>query len=137
LDCVRRHLRPGGLFLFDGYAADHFHHDFSQADDAGDADEPFVEVVVDGQRWSVVERPGRWDREQQRLVAEYEHRPADGGRPVISAIPQRYLLRDQVEGLLADAGLMTLVVHGDFDQSAWDEESPHLIVTAMAPVAEA
>ncbi|MFT5357093.1 MAG: SAM-dependent methyltransferase [Polyangiales bacterium] len=131
---VYEHLVPGGLFVFDGYAADGFH---AQGGDEEESEESFVRrVKALGTDWDVYES-STWDRDSQRIDATYVHVPTDGRETREAEIPQRYLLRRQLESLLSEAGLELLVVHGDFDQSVWDEESPFLIVTAQRPLAEA
>lgn len=131
---VYEHLVPGGLFVFDGYAADGFH---AQEDDEAESEESFVRrVKALGTDWDVYES-SRWDRDAQRIDARYVHVPTDGRETQEAAIPQRYLLRGQLESLLGEAGLELLVVHGDFDQSVWDEDAPFLIVTAQRPHVEA
>ena len=132
---VHEHLVPGGLFVFDGYAADNFNGE--DEDEDAESEESFVRrVEALGTDWDVYES-STWNRDAQRIDATYVHVPTDGRATQQAAIPQRYLLHEQVESLLSEAGLELLVVHGDFDQSVWDEESPFLIVTAQRPLAEA
>jgi len=134
LGCLRAahaHLAPQGLLVFDGYSADDFH---AHVDPTG-ADEPEKVKEVDalGTRWDVLEHSS-WDTARQRIDAVYTHVPADARPRVVATIAQRYLLSTQVEPLLAEAGFELLVLHGDFDQSAHDGESPHLIATARRSV---
>lgn len=144
LRAVYRHLKPGGLFVFDGYGADAFHAS-SELDQDDTSDEPaftapdaasFVdEVAARGERWRVYESSS-WNHDAQTIAAHYRH-VAESGSEVTASIPQRYWLRDEVDGFLNAAGLRPLVVHGDFDQSVWEPEAPYLIVTAQRPEVEA
>ena len=133
LERARQHLVPGGLLVFDGYSADGFHADGEE----GPAETAFVSrVSAEGVNWDVYET-SNWQKSGQRIDAHYDHRPEGGGESVAASIPQRYLLRAQIEPLVESAGLEVLVVHGDFDQSVWDEDAPYLIVTAQRPSIEA
>ncbi|MEM1415517.1 MAG: class I SAM-dependent methyltransferase [Myxococcota bacterium] len=124
---ARAHLAPEGLLVFDGYAADAFH---AESTNDGVDEEGFLRTVeADGRVWDVHEH-SHWRRDDQRIDAHYRHVPRDGGDAVRATIRQRYLLADQVEPLLARAGLALVVLHGGFDQHVFDEESERLIVTA-------
>lgn len=133
LRCAASHLTEGGLLVLDAYSADLFHAD----EDAGDGrwDAPgFVKTVKAlGTSWDVHEQ-SRWDRATQRIDAVYTHVPADGGRTVVAAIPQRYLLTAQLPELFAKAGLALVALQGGFDQSAYDEEESALFVAIATPV---
>ncbi len=138
LRLARQHLAPDGLVVFDGYNAEAFHH-AGDGDGAWDESSYVKTVSALGESWRVYER-SRWDRAQQRIDAVYTHVP-DGHQArslapvpgtIEACIPQRYLLASQVEGLLADADLELLALQGDFDQSAWDDDSAALVVVARA-----
>ncbi len=132
--CARLHLTEGGLLVLDAYAADAFHLDAEEDEGAGAWDEPgFVKTVEAlGTRWDVHEQ-SRWDRAAQRIDAVYTHVPADGGRSVVAAIPQRYLRAAELPELFARAGLALVALQGGFDQRAFDERSP-LFVAIATPV---
>ncbi|MCB9635251.1 MAG: class I SAM-dependent methyltransferase [Sandaracinus sp.] len=135
LRCARTHLTEGGLLVLDAYAADAFHHDAEDEEDSGAWDAPgFVKSVEAlGTTWDVHEQ-SRWDRGAQRIDAVYTHVPADGGRSVVAAIPQRYLLTSELPELFAKAGLALVALQGGFDQSAFDEEESSLFVAIATPV---
>ena len=130
---VEAHLDDEGILAFDGYGADAFH---AQPDDPRWDEETFVKTIEAlGTRWDVFER-SRWDRRTRRIDAMYRHRPHDDRAEVTSTIPQRYLLRDELPRLLAEAGLTLVDVAGDFDGSPATTDSPSLIVRARkAPTA--
>lgn len=121
------HLAEGGLLTFDGYAADAFHA--QGGPDGRDEEERLGPVEVEGRRYDVYEESD-WTRASQRIDAHYRYVPADGGAELRAVLPQRYLLSTQLEGLLRRSGLELLVLHGGFDQHAYDAESERLIVTA-------
>lgn len=134
---ARALLSDDGLLVFDGYDASDFHEGGDAADDDNvDVPEWVKTVACEGDEWDVFES-SRWDRDAQLIEATYHHVPREGAGPsVIATIPQRYLVESQIAPLLAEAGLELLVLHGDFDQSVWTDESPLLVVTAR-PALEA
>ncbi|MFW5925774.1 MAG: class I SAM-dependent methyltransferase [Myxococcota bacterium] len=127
LRCARAHLAPGGLLVFDGYAADAFH-----ATDPGtgpDEDElgHVSTAGVDGRRFHVYEQ-SLWEPDRQRITARYVHVPEDGGPSVEAFVRQRYLLSAEVAPLLAQAGLELITLQGGFDQSAFDPEDSEMLI---------
>lgn len=129
LRAVHAHLEPDGLFVFDVWPADDFHAEGDES--LFDGEELIDEIEVDGARYRVFES-SRWDRSAQLLDVHYRHEPieASGGESILASIPQRYFLLDEIARALEEAGLSILVLHGDFDQRAYDDESERLIVTA-------
>jgi SAM-dependent methyltransferase len=134
-----RHLSPNGYFVFDFWVADPFHAE--EADDhdgdSGDGgqghdeeDEPVATIRYAGTEYDVFEST-RWSRAAQRVDATYRYVPRGGGAELRSDVMSRYLLCAQIEPLLRAAGLELVVRHGDFDQSAWDEDCERMIVTAQ------
>lgn len=129
LSCAARHLEPGGLLVFDGWTADHFHAE-AEPDDSDDELGLVAEIEVGGVDYEVFEK-SRWVRATQRIDATYVHRPKGGGESIEAVIEQRYLLTRELPGLLRAAGLELVVLHGDFDQSVFDDESELWIATAV------
>lgn len=129
LKAAARHLEPGGLLVFDGWAADHFHAE-SDPDEAQDELGLVAEVLADGVDYEVFER-SHWHRASQRIDATYVYRPKGGGEATEAVIEQRYLLTRELPGLVRAAGLELVVLHGDFDQSVYDGESELWIATAV------
>jgi SAM-dependent methyltransferase len=130
---VCEHLAPGGLLIFDGWAADRFHMESDPTDLSEEHLEPVGTVGVHGRTYDVFER-SRWDRATQRIDARYLHVERGGGAAIECALSQRYLRAAEATTLLERAGLEPLVLHGGFDQHAFDEESELLIVTAARAV---
>ena len=119
LACVREHVGPDGLLVFDVYEADSF-HDEAEPDDLDPDTLVFVKTVqVEGRVFDVYER-STWDRAQQRIDATYVHVPVDGGPPVEGTIRQRYLTRAQLVGALEAAGWTPREVRAGFDRGRED-----------------
>jgi len=114
--CLRRvahHLAPGGRFCFDVYAADAFHFEADPKDVERDELEYVTTLEHADRRYDVFERC-RWHRAEQRLDVVYEYVPRAGGASLQARVPQRYWLWQQIEPLLARAGLVPCAVSGDF-----------------------
>ncbi|MBX3183445.1 MAG: class I SAM-dependent methyltransferase [Polyangiaceae bacterium] len=131
LRAARAHLCPGGLLVLDGYAADDFHEESLPEDVPDDQLEPITEIEAQGTRYTVFEQ-SRWDRDSQRIDATYLYREEPSGREVRYLLPQRYLLRRELEALLDAAGFSVSLVRGSFSGDAYDEDAEHLIVIAEA-----
>lgn len=129
LRSARALLAPDGILLFDGYAADGFHHECAPEDYPDDALDHVALIAKDGVSYEVYERSS-WDRAQQRLVATYVHVPDGDGKPIEHAIDQRYLLSDQVRKLLSEAGFRLEHMWGSFERAGFDPESETLVVRA-------
>lgn len=128
---VRAHLAPGGRFIFDAYEADEFHR--GGGDGAwGDDDWAELTLIETSEGvYSVYER-SRWDRGNQRIDVDYRHIPVGGGATVDTSIPQRYLLYDQLEPLLARADLELELLEQAFDGSPRTEDSENWVAVAVA-----
>lgn len=127
---VRAHLEPDGVFILDAYRADGFHAD-CEPEDVGDEDWAELTVIeVEGQPYTVFER-SRWRPDTQRIDVTYRHVPlTQRTASVDGSIEQRYLLRHQLEGHLADAGLANVEVFGGFDRRPIARASEHWVACA-------
>lgn len=125
---VAHALAPGGLLVFDGYAGDPIHGDDS-LEEGLDEEGEIATVDARGKRWRVFEQSD-FDRTAQRFTVHYRYLSLVDGEEVRAAIHHRYLRLAETLDALQMAGLEPLVAHGDFDQSAYDEDADHLIVTA-------
>ena len=128
---VRRHLAPGGVLALDAYVADGFHdrEDAQTWDDDEEVELPPVRAR--GQAWRLFER-SHWDRRAQRFDVVYRY-AADDGTQEHGEIEHRYLLRDQAEALLRDAGFDRIRIEGGFEGELWSEDAAATVVTASAP----
>jgi SAM-dependent methyltransferase len=124
-------LAPGGLLVFDGYAADAFHEDGS-FEEGFDEEEEIAMIDARGKRWRVFEQ-SEYERAPQRFTVRYRYVAQDGGEEILATIRHRYLRLEEALGALESAGLEPLAAHGDFDQSIYDDESDHMILTARKP----
>ena len=129
-DRVRAHLEPGGVFILDAYRADGFHAE-CEPEDVGEDDWSELTVIeAQGQLYTVFER-SRWTPDTQRIDVTYRHVPlTQRTEPVDGSIEQRYLLRHQLEGHLADAGFPNVEVFGGFDRRAVSRASEHWVACA-------
>ena len=130
--CVARHLAPGGRLFFDAYGADTFHRDEDPADHTDERLDPVVTVEHQGVCYDVFERR-RWDRPKQRLDVTYEYIPRGGGEALQGQLFHRYLLQDQIEALLANAGLQLLALEGDWRGGESRPNDSMWVATAGAP----
>jgi len=132
LSSVRRGLAPGGELIFDAYAADKFHAECLPEDYADIRREIVAEIEHDGATLTVWER-STWDRDAQRMDATYTYDDPYGHTMGEIEIGHRYLLIDQLEPVLAEAGLSLVSVAGSFEGEPFDvETSGSLVVTACA-----
>lgn len=111
--CCAQHLAPDGRLVFDAYGADVFHIEQDPADHTDERLDPVVSVEHEGICYDVFER-SRWERSEQRLDVTYEYIPRGGGEALVGRLMHRYLLRDQLEPLLARAGLQLISLDGDW-----------------------
>ncbi len=130
LAAARRHLAPGGSVAFDAYVADAFHRRSRQQTWDDDEEVELSPVRARGQTWRLFER-SHWDRAQQRIDVEYRYAGQDGTR-VDARIEHRYLLRPQVEALLAEAGLGPVEIAGGFEGESWRPDATAIVVVARA-----
>lgn len=130
---VRRHLAPGGEFLFDVWAADRFH---AHRDPSAhhDDDGPILQVRRGAQRWDVFER-SRWLPRSQRLNVVYTY-VARGRAPIEIPIAQRYAPSHELFALLASHGFELRGAYGGFAGQRFGARSEHLVVRARASEAE-
>ncbi len=131
LGCVHRHLAPGGRLILD----------FFQTDPRRMHDPTFLveketmpeEELADGRRLRRTERAVAYHRAEQINEVEiiYHLTHPDGRRErVVQAFPFRYFFRYEVEHLLARCGFELEALHGDFDGSALEDDSPEMIFVA-------
>lgn len=127
---VRRHLTPGGLFLFDVWSADAFHRRAGSAghhDDAG----AILTLCRGAQTWDVFES-SRLRRRLQRLDVTYTYVSRERGARVDLLLEQRYAPAAELAGLLEQAGLRVAAKYGDFTGGRFGARSVELIVQARA-----
>jgi hypothetical protein len=130
--CVRKHLTPGGDFLFDVWAADRFH---SQSDASAHYDDeaPILQLCRGAELWDVFES-SHFRKRDQRLNVTYTY-VAKRRAPVSIGIAQRYARSRELFALLARAGFERVQAYGGFAGQRFGPRSEHLVVCARAPAA--
>ncbi len=106
LECIRRHLSPGGELHFDVYDADELVEEaaFQPPGCQPDEFELVLELDVDGDQLEVFEQNQHWF-DEQRMLAVFEYRQVPSGQVVSrQCIEHCYLSRAQLAELLVHAG---------------------------------
>ena len=131
LECVHRHLTPGGKLIVDFFQTDPGRmHDpvFHQESD------PAQEFTLpDGRRVKMRDRVAAFHRAEQRNDVEmiyYVTHPGGREERLVFAFTIRYFFRYEVEHLLARCGFRVLALYGDFDRSPLADASPEMIFVA-------
>ena len=124
-ECVKKHLAPGGRFVFDVWAADEMH----DTTDAEDRPLEYATTIETDRKWEVYELD-RYDQTEQRIDVTYVFEPAFG-EPVEQTIRQHYLTSGQLRGLLEACGF-SVRLYGDFDKRPFEYDGDRLIVEATA-----
>ena len=127
LDCVRKHLAPGGRLILDVFQTDaeRMH------DPVHKREMPITEYkTADGREVKISERTTAFHRAEQRndveMIFSIKHK---GGRQerLVFAWTLRYFFRYEVEHLLARCGFRVTALYGNFDRSALADASPEMI----------
>ena len=130
--CVKRHLAPGGEFIFDVWAADRFNRDMQLSVRSGnhrDDIDPIVSFAHHSQVWDVFEK-SRLRTRVQRLDVTYTYIPRGRGTRVTILIEQRYAPSTELRELVELAGLRVKSMHGDFSGGRFKIDSPHVVLRA-------
>ncbi len=131
LRCVHRHLTPGGRFVFDVFQVNLRK---IQTAKIGEEIEDLSELTLgDGRRLRRTHRFTSMHRAQQWNGVEiiYYLTESDGEvKRLAHSFPFRYFFRYEVEHLLERSGFRVLSIHGDFDRSPLDDDSPEMIFVA-------
>jgi SAM-dependent methyltransferase len=131
LECVRRHLIPGGKL-----ALDVFHPDLKRLASPASSEE--IEdtpehALPDGRRLRRTFRLTTKYIAAQINDAEliyYVQDSSGSTTRIVHAFPLRYFFRFELEHLLARAGFEIAEFFGDFDRSPFTDSSPEMIVIA-------
>src|SRR5467141_4289664 len=127
LDCVRKHLAPGGRLI-----RDVFQTDAERMHDPVHMRETLVTEynTADGRQVKISERVAAFHRAQQindvEMVFSVKH---TGGREerLVFAWPLRYFFRYEVAHLMARCGFKVTAEYGNFDRMAIQDDSPEMI----------
>ena len=130
LECVRRHLAPGGAFAFDAFIPNLGRTAIVEEPEAKDArfEQGEVEVV----RFTSVRR--EHDRQLIHVRMRYERRHEGHvvGEEVVT-FQMRYFFRFELEHLLARAGFSDVALYGDFNGTPFGPAATDFVVVARAP----
>ena len=127
LDCVRRHLAPGGTFAFDVF--------FPSLARLAERDAPPAEDVrfLDGDDVIVRLTEAHPQVERQILDVRMRYERWRGGMAVRTesvVFELRYFFRYELEHLLARAGFGAVSIYGDFSRAPLGPASLHQVVVA-------
>ncbi len=130
LDCVRKHLAPGGRLILDV-----FQTDAERMHDPVHMRETLVTEYKtgDGRQVRISERVAAFHRAEQindvEMIYSVVH---PGGRKerLVFAWPLRYFFRYEVEHLLARCGFKVTALYGNFDRTQICDNSPEMIFVA-------
>jgi SAM-dependent methyltransferase len=132
LDCVRKHLAPGGRLILDVFQTDaeRMHDPIHQREI------PVTEyTTTDGRRVRISERVAAFHRAEQRndveMIFSVEH-PDGRKERLVFAWPLRYFFRYEIEHLLARCGFRVKALYGNFDRSPLVDTSPEMIYVAQS-----
>jgi SAM-dependent methyltransferase len=132
LDCVRKHLAPGGRLILDVFQTD--------AERMHDPVHMRETLIVeyktgDGRKVGITERVAAFHRAEQindvEMIFSIEH-PGGKKERLVFAWPLRYFFRYEVEHLLARCGFRVKALYGNFDRTPLEDTSPEMIYIAQS-----
>ena len=127
LECVRKHLAPGGRLILDV-----FQTDAERMHDPVHMREVLVTEykTADGRQVRISERVAAFHRAEQindvEMIFSIRHKDGRQER-LVFAWPLRYFFRYEVEHLLGRCGYRVAALYGDFDRTAIRDDSPEMI----------
>src|SRR5216683_1197744 len=127
LECVRKHLAPGGRLILDV-----FQTDAERMHDPVHMREMLVTEykTADGRQVRITERVAAFHRAEQRndveMIFSITHRDGRQER-LVFAWPLRYFFRYEVEHLLARCGFRVSAEYGDFDKTHIRDDSAEMV----------
>jgi len=130
LNCVRKHLAPGGRLILDVFQTDaeRIHDPIHMRES------PVTEYKTeDGRQVRISERIAAFHRAEQINDVEMIFSVVHPGGPkerLVFAWPLRYFFRYEIEHLLARGGFKVAALYGNFDRTAIRDDSPEMIFVA-------
>jgi hypothetical protein len=128
LACVKRHLAPGGLFVFDMFAP--LYARLALEEEPEHEDVRAMEGDIEVRRFATVTR----DIAAQVLSVRFRHERWRAGVKLdegVSDIRLRWFFRYEVEHLLARAGFEVAALYGGFDKRAFDAKGEMITVARV------
>jgi hypothetical protein len=130
LEAIRRHLKPGGRFVFDVFNP---HYERMVQDRTQEAEDTAELRLPDGRylrRTARVTRV-RWVDQVSEAELIYYVRTGDAVQRVVQALAMRWYTPPELEHLLARTGFDVESVYGNFDRSPLTDESPEIVMVAV------
>jgi len=130
LECVRKHLAPGGRLILDV-----FQTDAERMHDPVHMRETLITEykTADGRTVRISERVAAFHRAEQRndveMIFSIKHKGGKQER-LIFAWTLRYFFRFEVEHLLVRCGFRVKAEYGNFDRTPLEDASPEMIYVA-------
>jgi SAM-dependent methyltransferase len=130
LECVRKHLAPGGRLILDV-----FQTDAERMHDPVHMRETLITEykTADGRQVRISERLAAFHRAEQRndveMIFSIKHKGGKQER-LIFAWTLRYFFRYEVEHLLVRCGFRVKAEYGNFDRTPLEDASPEMIYVA-------
>jgi SAM-dependent methyltransferase len=130
LGAVRRHLVPGGRFVFDVFNP---HYSLMTRDRSAEVEDTPELRLADGRylRRTVRITRVRWVEQISEIELIYHVRSESAVERVVHAFPMRWYTASELEHLLGRAGFRIESVYGTFDRGSLTDESPEIIVVAI------
>ena len=130
LNCVRKHLAPGGRLILDV-----FQTDAERMHDPVHMRETLITEyrAANGRQVRISERVAAFHRAEQRndveMIFQVKH-PDGRDERLVFAWTLRYFFRYEIEHLLARCGFRIVRLYGNFDRSPLSDASPEMIYVA-------
>jgi SAM-dependent methyltransferase len=130
LECVRKHLAPGGRLILDV-----FQTDAERMHDPVHMRESLITEykTADGRQVRISERVAAFHRAEQRndveMIFSIKHKGGKQER-LIFAWTLRYFFRFEIEHLLVRCGFRVKAEYGNFDRTPLEDASPEMIYVA-------
>jgi SAM-dependent methyltransferase len=130
LAAVRRHLMPGGRFVFDVFNP---HYSLMTRDRSAEVEDMPEAPLADGRylRRTVRTTRVRWVEQVSEIELIYYVRTGSAVERVVHAFPMRWYTPSELEHLLGRAGFRVERVYGTFDRGPLTDESPEIVVVAI------
>ena len=132
LECIYRHLASGGLFILDIFNP-YPPRLVPDPKYTAEIEHPPETELPDGRKLRRASRTSAFHREQQYNDIEityYVSHPDGKTERLVQSFPMRYFFRYEVEHLLNLCGFRVVELFGDFDRSAFSNDSPEMIFVA-------
>jgi SAM-dependent methyltransferase len=132
LATVRRHLQPGGRFIFDVFNP---RFDLLVQDRSAESEDTPELALPDGRFMRRAWRIPRVRFVDQVNEAEliYYVRRGDSTERVVQKFEMRWYLKAELEHLLARAGFTVEAIYGGFDRRPLTDDAPDIVVVARNP----